>query len=647
MNSPLVSIIMPSFNSAALIRGCLASVLKTTYPNYEIIVVDDQSTDDSYDILQKEYGQHGHIRIIQNETNSGPSKTRNHGIRIALGDYLAFIETDMEVDPQWLEPLVQALETDQSLGGAQSKVLDLINHNVIQSDGIYIDPHTFWVVSKSSGLPASTSQSEKYVGIGAVGSVVRSSVIQQIGGFDEAIVHNIDDLDLCWRIWSAGYRIKYFPQSITYHWTMKSLSDRSKVTPSVKSEFHFQKTLRIFLKNYEWLNILRYTPWLYSIFILRIIVNALKGNLAPFEGFLKAQWWNIQVLPDTLKERKRIQSLRKLRDKEILSHIGLQGSFFKIYKHDINQSLARTSAALAPDAQKNIRTCIICQNEFYISEKFGPLKEKYFYLSCPHCSGVRLEPYPDHIFKEKYIVEEYYENLSKPVNNPLLDRLLNIKLYELPWEWVNKKFPKGSVLDVGCGNGEFLNGLKVTGWDIWGNDISEIAIRNTRKRTQSDDHIIQGEFTLTTFPQQFDLISFWHVLEHINNPQAYANTAFQSLKTHGYMIGEVPNYSSLSFHLFKHHYSWIMLPEHNIYYTKESLHLILAKAGFQQIEIHCPQRALLNLPLSIRNYLAAHLPHSIAWGITLLTLPLGLSLAMAASLLGRGEVLRFSAKKTI
>ncbi|HEX7041662.1 MAG TPA: hypothetical protein VF189_00275, partial [Patescibacteria group bacterium] len=222
-----------------------------------------------------------------------------------------------------------------SLGAVQSKVLDLNKKKYIQAVGIKYIPHTFWVKSIGCGLAKNKITVSEEVGIGAVGSVVRKSVLDSIGGFDEKIVHNLDDIDLGWRIWIAGYRVISVPKSITYHWTAKPASTRNKVTPGVASEFYFQKTFRIFLKNYEWKNIFHYSPWLFMILSIRVLSNLLKGNTAPLKGYIKAFIWNIQTLQDSLIERKRVQSLRRRSDFEIFKKITLAGNFPHLYFHEI------------------------------------------------------------------------------------------------------------------------------------------------------------------------------------------------------------------------------------------------------------------------------------------------------------------------
>lgn len=340
---PLVSIVVPNYNTLSVIDSVVNNFSKIDYSPLEIIFVDDCSKDGSFERLKELSKDNERLKVIQNDKNYGPSHTRNHGIKEAKGKYIALLETDMEADKGYLKILIDKLEADETLGAAQSLVMDLNKRNIISADGLYFDPHTFFVYSQNVALPKHKAKNlkERFCSIGAVGSVIRKDVLDVVGGYDEKIVHNIDDIDLGWRIWVYGKKILFVPNAITYHWTYKKLDLRQKVTPKVSSEFHFQKTLRIFIKNYEWINILRYTPWLYFAFISRAIINLIKGNSAPLKGLWMATKWLAVNLPENLRERKRIQGFRGMSDKQIFKNIFLKGSFFENYYKKIIPILQR------------------------------------------------------------------------------------------------------------------------------------------------------------------------------------------------------------------------------------------------------------------------------------------------------------------
>jgi GT2 family glycosyltransferase len=349
---PLISIVLPCYNCKDLIRPSINSFLKTRYKNYEINVVDDVSTDGTYEILKKEFAKNKKINIYRNKINSGPSVTRNKGISKSTGKYIAFLETDMEVEPGWLGFLVKEMENNKRLGAVHSKVLDLNKRDRIQAVGILYDPHTFWVYNIGLGEKKENIQNSRYVGFGSVGTLVKKSVLNKIGGFDEKIIHNIDDIDLGWRTWLAGWEVISVPKSITYHWTSKPNKKREMVTPGLKSEFYFHKTPRIFLKNYELVNIIKYLPSLYFMFTLRAVKNLLiDRNPKPLVGVMLATVWNVWMLPDTLRKRSRIQKLRRYKDNYIMDKITLEGNVFQIYKKYISSSKTKADKIFGKTTQ--------------------------------------------------------------------------------------------------------------------------------------------------------------------------------------------------------------------------------------------------------------------------------------------------------
>lgn len=645
---PLVSIVIPCYNSKDILTNCLSSVIKTKYSNFEIVIIDDHSNDGTYDLLKKEYIKNPKFKIARNKVNSGPSRTRNHGIQLSKGRYIAFVETDMEVDPNWLTPLVKALEADPSLGCVYGKTLDINKRNRIHSIGVKYNPHTFWVISPGCGAKKNWLPDDLEMGIGAVGSLVRKSVIKQIGGFDEKLVHNVDDLDLGWRIWLTGYGIHAIPESITYHWTAKPPSIRSKVTSSFKSEFHFHKNARILLKNYEVANLIHFLPWLLFAYSIRVFKNLIEGNFVPLKAFIKSIFWNIYNLPDSLSERRRIQRIRKRTDEEMFDKLSIKGNFFNFYFNFLDPNLERVRQVFGEyrKNQKNI-DCPVCGELIINKDKYiRRVNEGHIYKICAACNYGVLWPYPkkfelSNIYRQK----EYFNNLSAPSKNKFIQWFLTRRIYQTDWEFIDGKFKKGSILDVGCGNGEFLVQLQKNGWEVHGIDVSSVAVKNAAAKI-GQEKVKKGEFIKQTFSSKFDVISFWHVLEHLKNPVEYLNKAHQQLKDRGCVVGELPNFDSLIYRLFGPFYSWLMIPDHIGYFSKKTLMKAFKKSGFKEVKLFYPNRSLLNLALSMDKLLTSiKIPPFLRRMIFILAVPVSAVTTIFFSFFGYGEVIRFIATK--
>jgi GT2 family glycosyltransferase len=333
---PLVSIIIPHFNSDIHKTRFLTSIAETSYPNFEIIIVDDVSTDSSLTWIQERYAKDRRIMISRNRSHVGPAASRNNGIRLARGDFLAFVETDMEVDPHWIgEAMNLFREVPLDVGGVQCKVLDLNNRDVLQAYGIKIVPQTGCVVSRGMGEPANRYDTVDEVCSGAVGLIVRKSTLEAVNGFDESLVHNIDDVDLAWRIWISGWRIVTCPTAIVYHWTAKPTIIRAKTMSSSSSEFHFNKLPFVLVKNYEVKNVLRYLPTCFLFLVTRSLLNLIKGNPTTAIGFVRATAWGLTNLQQIILNRSRVQETRKFGDDILFSRIFERGNLFEQLGRDL------------------------------------------------------------------------------------------------------------------------------------------------------------------------------------------------------------------------------------------------------------------------------------------------------------------------
>src|SRR5258705_11273810 len=120
MPIPKIAVVILNWNGKNFLQQFLPSVLSSTYPNYEVIVADNGSSDDSLAFMQVEYPA---IRLIRFDKNLGFAKGYNDALKFVECDYYALLNSDAEPQPGWLEPMVQLLESDQSIAACQSKLL--------------------------------------------------------------------------------------------------------------------------------------------------------------------------------------------------------------------------------------------------------------------------------------------------------------------------------------------------------------------------------------------------------------------------------------------------------------------------------------------------------------------------------------------
>lgn len=219
MTYPLTSIVIPNWNGKKHLEVCLSSLRNQTYPNYEIIIVDNGSNDGSVEFIYENYAN---IKIIKNEYNLGFAKATNQGIIEAFKDekvkYIATLNNDTKVDYKWLSELVNVAESDIDIGSCQSKILNYYHPTRIDSAGIRIF-NTFNVTDRGRGEIDSGQYDkvEEIFGACAGAALYRKEMLLEIGLFDEDFFAYLEDVDLAWRGQLMDWKCMYVPTAIVYH----------------------------------------------------------------------------------------------------------------------------------------------------------------------------------------------------------------------------------------------------------------------------------------------------------------------------------------------------------------------------------------------------------------------------------------------
>lgn len=138
-DTPFVSVIVLNFNGENYLERCLFSVLGTKYPNFEVIFVDNASTDSSLDLVKKTFGTDKRLRIFKSNNNLGFSAGNNFGFCQARGNYVVFLNNDTIADPYWLTALIDAMEDDATIGLAGSTILSIDGKKLRGAGGLWSD----------------------------------------------------------------------------------------------------------------------------------------------------------------------------------------------------------------------------------------------------------------------------------------------------------------------------------------------------------------------------------------------------------------------------------------------------------------------------------------------------------------------------
>ncbi len=215
-NDPLVSISIVNYNGKKFLNDLFVSLKCQAFTDFEVIFVDNNSTDESVEFLEKYYSDF--VKIIRNSENYGFAKANNIGIKASSGKYVVLLNNDTKVDPNWLKGLVEAAENDESVGMCASKILFMHNLRLIDSTGLSIYP---------DGTSRQRGWSEEDRGQfddkrdvllpSGCAALYRREMLNQIGLFDERFFAYCEDTDLGLRARLANWQCVFVPQAIVYH----------------------------------------------------------------------------------------------------------------------------------------------------------------------------------------------------------------------------------------------------------------------------------------------------------------------------------------------------------------------------------------------------------------------------------------------
>jgi|SRR5581483_9364540 len=312
-SDPIVSVIIVNYNGSSLLKQCLDSLLETEYPAFETILVDNNSSDDSVQIVKEHFPS---CKIIQLPENRGFALGNNIGASYATGKYLAFLNNDTTVTPQWLKELVSVMENDQDVAITQSMLLKPIE-NDIDSTGDFATRFGRTYNSKQKGFK---SPREILSARGAA-MAIRKEIFEQLGGFDKDYFISFEDVELGWKAWICGYKVVMIPSSIVYH---KAGSTMSKMSALIT--FHGLKNqLSLITTHFETgLAIRNIVVVLFSLFFafIALVFNIGRGKQSfsvDKKAAMKAIFWYLGNLPAIWKKHSRLNATRKRSTRELIS----------------------------------------------------------------------------------------------------------------------------------------------------------------------------------------------------------------------------------------------------------------------------------------------------------------------------------------
>lgn len=316
MKFPKVSIIILNRDGKEFIIPCLKSVLKTEYPNFEVIVVDNGSKDGSPQIIEKKFGRQKNFKLIKSPINLGFAGGNNRGGESASGVYLMFLNNDTKVRKEWLKSLIKAAESYPRFGAGSPKQLSLVKKERIDALGGTLDRFGW---SKKEGYKEKDQgqydqMKEVFYAQGSC-LLVKKNLFEKVGRFDEDYVIYYEEVDLCWRIRLFGYKVLFIPQSVIYHFG----GGWQKKQP--KNPFFYllrRNHLMTLMKNYNGFNLIKRLPIVLLFNLFTAVFFLFKRDFERSKAYLVAIVSVFRHLPRLLKKRRFVQNkIRKIEDKEL------------------------------------------------------------------------------------------------------------------------------------------------------------------------------------------------------------------------------------------------------------------------------------------------------------------------------------------
>jgi GT2 family glycosyltransferase len=294
--NPLISVVVVNFNGKKYLYGCFSSLFQQTYPQMEVILVDNASTDGSIEYTQENFP---HVKIISQSTNRGFAGGTNAGILAAKGDFILTLNNDTIMDSHLLEEIIQPMLADSRVGICGTKML--FPDGRINSTAICISRSgAAWDRGMGEPDKGQYDISEEVFGACAGAALYRHAMLGEIGLFDEDFFLYMEDVDLAFRAQLLGWKCIYVPTARVIH-VHGGTSD-----PGSDTSVYFgnRNLLWYTVKNFPKRTLLIFSLWIIGRNIAVIPYYFLKSKGGTI---IKAKVDSLKGLPGIIKKRSKIK----------------------------------------------------------------------------------------------------------------------------------------------------------------------------------------------------------------------------------------------------------------------------------------------------------------------------------------------------
>jgi GT2 family glycosyltransferase len=309
-----ISLIIVNWNGLDHLMKLLPSLAKLSYPNYEIIIVDNRSTDESLSYIRQNYP---FIRIIENNSNDGFAKGNNIGYEEAAGDYILLLNNDTKIiQEDMIQKLVDFFEKNENVAVVQPKILRMGVVGQLDSVGAFYTNtgflYHYGYLSKDE--EKYNKPMRLYTAKGAC-IMIKREVINRVGLFDPSYKSYFEETDFCHRVWLSGHQVWYLPSAMIAH----HIGGTSNHMDNSYIQYHsFKNRINSYIKNLSRVELLKMLPLHIIICIAVALIYLLWRRWRMFLAIVMALWWNVINISHTIDQRNHVQSkIRQKTDKEL------------------------------------------------------------------------------------------------------------------------------------------------------------------------------------------------------------------------------------------------------------------------------------------------------------------------------------------
>ncbi|MBS3105489.1 glycosyltransferase family 2 protein [Candidatus Woesearchaeota archaeon] len=299
-----VSIIIVNYNGKDLLEKVIASIHNSKFRDYEVIVLDNASTDGSQDFIKKNYKN---VNLVTNKTNLGYSGI-NSALKYCKGEYILFLNNDMEIEKDCIRNLIKVIDSDKGIAMVAPKLVNFFEREC-KSGGTWVSRAFYNGHIKDDGK--NITKEIPYLGVG----LIKKDFVGLFGYlFDDDYFIYAEDLDLGLRIRLTGKKVMFEPDAIAYH--MHSVTTWK--TGKHFSTFLMERNLlTTFFKIFSVKNIVLYLPYVLFGRLAAIIKDTLNFQFTTAFSRIKALFWILFNFSSISKKRMETQKFRKVNDSYI------------------------------------------------------------------------------------------------------------------------------------------------------------------------------------------------------------------------------------------------------------------------------------------------------------------------------------------